>query len=210
MPRQVVVPGMHRSGTSMVAGVLQRLGVFMGEHLQAADSSNQRGHYEDLEFQRINKAILRDAGGSWRHPPSHEAIMGVTKYDRQMADLVARRDAEHEIWGWKDPRTCLTLAKWAPLLSDPIYLICQRRPHGVVFSLMARNHMGQMEAAQLSREYAKRLGDLDGRVIWYESALREPIKFVHWLADHVGASYSMKAVAFIDPSLDHSRIPTCA
>ncbi len=198
----------------MVAGVLQRLGVFMGEHLQSADISNAKGHYEDLEFQAINKAILAAAGGSWRHPPSHEAIMSVTKYDRQMADLVARRDAEHELWGWKDPRTCLTLEKWAPLLSDPTYVVCHRRVHGVVFSLMQRNHMSEMEAVSLLRTYMQRIEGIDALERWYDKAVMDPIDFVIRLTVDLGLSVGGQALraadAFIDPALDHSRVATCA
>ncbi len=210
MPRQVVVPGMHRSGTSMVAGVLQRLGVFMGEHLQGADSSNAKGHYEDLEFQAINKAILAAAGGSWRHPPSHEAIMSVTKYDRQMADLVARRDAEHELWGWKDPRTMLTLRKWEPFLKAPLMIYVSRERFAVVASLMRRNGLGEREAHQLCQEYEDRMPSCTAILASYECMVDNPEWAVFRLAQDLNLPYSEDAVAFIDPALDHSRVATCA
>lgn len=210
MPRQVVVPGMHRSGTSMVAGVLHRLSVFMGERMLGSDMSNPTGHYEDLEFLAINKAILHAAGGSWRHPPSHEVIMSVTRYDQQMVDLVARRDAEHELWGWKDPRTCLTLDKWAPLLSKPTYFVCHRRPHAVMFSLMQRNRMSWTEAGFLLREYEARM-IRDGVLYYlqYEQMLEDPKDAVRFMAGRLGLEPTPSAVAFIDPALDHSKVPTC-
>ena len=43
----IVVAGMHRSGTSLVAGYLQSLGVDMGARLLAADHANPRGYFED-------------------------------------------------------------------------------------------------------------------------------------------------------------------
>jgi len=198
----------------MVAGVLQRLGVFMGERLQGADVSNPRGHYEDLEFQLLNKAILAHAGGSWRHPPSHEAIMGVTKFDRQMAALVARRDAEHELWGWKDPRTCLTLCKWAPLLSEPVYVVAWRDWDAIIASLGSRNGMNANEVKDLCLLYDERFMQAQGEapvfVAGYERAVDSPGQFVASLADALGIPTTPEAIAFIDPSLDHSRVSACA
>jgi hypothetical protein len=216
MSRQIVVPGMHRSGTSMVAGVLQRLGVFMGEHLLGADISNPSGHYEDLEFQQINKAILRAAGGSWRHPPSHDAIMAVHAYDRHMEGLVAKRDREHELWGWKDPRTCLTLCKWAPLLSQPMFVFVDRNPEAIQQSLMRRNGMSAEEADELDAIYCDRTMDVlalyeDAEILVpYEQVLMRPKLWVALIAGELGLSPTSEAIAFIDPSLDHSRVPTCA
>ncbi|ABN70622.1 hypothetical protein Smar_1536 [Staphylothermus marinus F1] len=46
--RTVVVLGMHRSDTSMIAGILNILGVYMGERLLGASWSNPLGHFEDL------------------------------------------------------------------------------------------------------------------------------------------------------------------
>jgi len=209
----------------MVAGVLHRLGVFMGEHLLGSDVSNTSGHYEDLEFLAINKAILRDAGGSWRHPPSHEAIMSVTKYDRQMAALVARRDAEHELWGWKDPRTALTLGKWRPLLSDPLFVRVWRKQEHTVASLTRRNGMSSFEARQLCALYAGRAYD----VLRYEP--KERVRFCKYaamcrqkcrgvkqqetaqlgrLAAAIGVSVTTDAWKFVDPSLNHWDKMPCA
>ena len=215
MPRQIVILGMHRSGTSMVAGVLQRLGVSMGEYMLGSDVSNPAGHYEDIEFLRINKAILAHAGGNWRNPPSHEAIMSVHKFDAQMAALVAKRDAAHELWGWKDPRTCLTLCKWAPLLSEPVYVSVERDLDSVARSLMRRNRMTNEEALALDKVYWDRADDtlaaVEGRKLWvcYDDALLVPERCVEDLARGLGVDPTADAVAFIDPALDHSKVPTC-
>ena len=137
--------------------------------------------------------------------------MGVTEYDRQMADLVARRDAEHELWGWKDPRTCLTLEKWAPLLSDPYYLECYRSVGSVCKSLLRRNGIPMLEGARLLEEYESRIESLVSLECWYERALADPPWFVKGIADYIVVEPTCEAVEFIDPSLDHAMAwPTCA
>jgi len=175
-----------------------------------SDSSNPTGHYEDLEFLAINKAILRVAGGSWRSPTSHEAIMAVHTYDARMAALVAKRDAEHELWGWKDPRTCLTLEKWMPLLSHPFVAYIHRDHRSVMDSLWRRNHIGLSEGIPLCGEYERRLEGI--HFDWfgdYEVMVNYPEDSVQALAAALDLEPSPAAVAFINPSLDHSWVATC-
>ncbi|MEL5879436.1 hypothetical protein [Cereibacter sphaeroides] len=58
----VLVLGMHRSGTSMLGGVLDRLGCQGARtHLKAAPS-NPKGYFESPEIMKLNDAILATLG----------------------------------------------------------------------------------------------------------------------------------------------------
>ena len=47
IPRAILILGMHRSGTSALAGLLARLGVELGNDLYGADAeANARGFFE--------------------------------------------------------------------------------------------------------------------------------------------------------------------
>jgi hypothetical protein len=69
--RVVCVLGMHRSGTSVVASLLEGLGV----HLGAADDllrplpENPRGYWEHRAIKDVNEALLARLGGRWHTPP---------------------------------------------------------------------------------------------------------------------------------------------
>src|SRR5215472_16049027 len=54
----LILTGMHRSGTSLVASLLCALSVDMGQELLPADSNNVRGYFEDLEFLQLQRRIL--------------------------------------------------------------------------------------------------------------------------------------------------------
>lgn len=58
-PRAIVVAGMHRSGTSLVASLCADAGVDMGARLLGPGPGNPRGHYEDLDVlsERIRRAF---------------------------------------------------------------------------------------------------------------------------------------------------------
>jgi hypothetical protein len=142
----VVVAGMHRSGTSLTASVLEQLGVALGDDLLPADRANVRGYFEDrtfLTFQRdlLRHATPRDAKG-WRD-------WGWTESEQLDAQVIAAAasDARHLVekraaafgarsWGWKDPRSTLLLDFWRDLLPDARFLCVYRAPWEVLDSIV--------------------------------------------------------------------------
>ena len=54
----VVVTGMHRSGTSLIASFLQALGVNLGDELIEADANNPHGYFEAKEVVRLHQQML--------------------------------------------------------------------------------------------------------------------------------------------------------
>jgi len=110
----VIVMGMHRSGTTLVAELLDEVGVFMGLEL---------GHYhESAFFQRLNQDLLANYGADWTRPgPFLEAMADPEQVQAcvcQVRAAVAVESAVNEVggpgqpWGWKDPRNTLTLPVW--------------------------------------------------------------------------------------------------
>jgi len=147
----VVVLGMHRSGTSLVAGLLHAMGVHMGDDLLKADENNPHGYYEDCKIVGLNEVILTLAGGTWAEPPEIEAIQTVGK-DKRVADAIAYlvgQRAQRDAWGFKDPRTCLTAELWHPSLKDPRYVVVNRTRKAVVKSLMRRAKQAAEKARAL-------------------------------------------------------------
>lgn len=157
----VVVLGMHRSGTSLVASMLAAMGVDMGVDANLQHPSQPEGHWEDLRFVRVNNEILADHGGTWDDPPDIDwrpfrPDVAMLASLRQYPQLEGKpeRPAE-EWWGWKDPRTCLTAACWHRYLVNPHYIVVDRGVEGIVDSLawregQAGNHWRDLTARYLS------------------------------------------------------------
>lgn len=162
MAKTFIVLGMHRSATSLLAKTLQDAGVFMGSQMLPKDSGNPHGYYEDIHFLQMNKWILATAGGDWLHVPTVEKIKALKKNKTcqdMIINLVNSRKALNRMWGWKDPRTILTIDLYMPYLEDPIFITAHRNPTEVAKSLLRRN--GEAipfeKGLALAWEYNKRL-----------------------------------------------------
>jgi len=155
----ILVLGMHRSGTSAVAGLLHFGGVFMGERLLGRDRRsvhNKKGHWEDLELININDKILNFFGGSWSRVPELDFDKLPSELKKQMSNLVYRYNVNHRVWGWKDPRMSVVFSMWYEIikLEKLKVLYVNRDRRAVVKSLLKRNRsMSGEEAGRLWEFY---------------------------------------------------------
>lgn len=151
-----VILGMHRSGTSLVAKAMSKE-VSIGQKLLIAKSSyNPDGLYENLDFQRLNDEILKAAGGSWDNPPDEKQILAQHhRFKRQIIQLIKKEQAP--LWGWKEPRTTLTIRLYLPYLNDPHFLCLFRSAEQVAESLFRRDKMPKEKGLELARIYNERL-----------------------------------------------------
>jgi hypothetical protein len=127
----VMVLGMHRSGTSAVAGVLTKLGGGLPKHLMAADSGNERGYFESVAFMRFHDDLLASAGSDWRdwrlfNPGWHRSPV-VADFRRRAKDLFAEVFDGAALPVLKDPRMCRFVPFWLDVLDD-----MQALPHIVM------------------------------------------------------------------------------
>lgn len=149
MNKTFVVLGCHRSATSLIAKALQGAGVHMGDNLLQGLPDNPEGHFEDMDFLIKNVMIL--GGDHWDKPDTPLQDVDVT-------DLLARKNVR-PLWGWKDPRTSLTIEKYYEHLEDPILVVSFRRPEHVGDSLARRGDMSREEGIKLAKDYNRKLID---------------------------------------------------
>lgn len=148
----IVILGAHRSGTSLTTSILQSLGVHIGDNLLAPSSSNKKGHFENVNFYRLNMDILRSAGGNWANPPSYGRIMATKQ---QFAGRIVRTisQARKPLWGWKCPRSCLTIPLYLPHLRDVKFVLVYRETKDVVRSLLHRSGGTKEKWERLTKIY---------------------------------------------------------
>ena len=136
--RTLVITGMHRSGTSLLARVFAGAGLDLGAHLLPAAKGNPFGHFEDADVVALHEQLLRARGASAFRVPELWRLRLSAGEERALHELVARRGAAAPVWGFKDPRATLFLDLWRERLACPCFLLVYRHPIEVVLSLLRR------------------------------------------------------------------------
>jgi hypothetical protein len=134
---QLIVAGFHRSGTSLVCQVLHRAGLFLGYDLMGAAFSNPHGHFEDIEIYNLHEQILADNGQTWMVSEPFLPVITESHW-RRMEQIIQRRNAEHNLWGFKDPRVCLFMMIWKHMLPNTKALLIYRHFSDTTYSLGRR------------------------------------------------------------------------
>lgn len=152
---QLVVLGMHRSGTSSVAGLLVRLGVSAGDPADLmAGPDNPKGHYESARLHGACLARLQRADGDWQRPPSGAPPAAVDLFRREVGALLETLDQQRP-WLIKEPRLCLVARELLPLLTRPVFVHVVRDPAAVAASLQRRDGLSGEAALALWETYTR-------------------------------------------------------
>lgn len=128
MPKNALVVGMPRSGTSLTASVFANNGYFAAEssdsQLRREDENNPMGYWEADDLIEANVELFNTVGypehNTWRFSAisqSQGAEISRLAPLEGHRELVARYDA-HAPWIWKDPRLCYTLGYWWNLVDQ--------------------------------------------------------------------------------------------
>ncbi len=158
----ICIAGMHRSGTSLVARLLNLCGVYLGkeEELMPPTQDNADGYWENLRFVEINDSLLAQLNGTWALPPSAESILEMQKQPLVLTgkaqELIQGFEGQ-KVWGWKDPRSSLTLPFWQKLLPGLKVIMCLRNPLEVARSLARRDKFQIAFGLDLWHTYNQRL-----------------------------------------------------
>ena len=151
----VVVLGMHRSGTSMLSGLMATgLGYKTGGPLIGSAFDNQKGFYELVPAVLQNDEFMNHQRIWWnsgvREYNSEQALddkkAGRISFQEGAKALRVLNNPENRPWLQKDPRMCITLPTWLPLLNtEPAVLFTYRHPLEVAQSLKRRENSFTLE-----------------------------------------------------------------
>lgn len=156
----IVVLGMHRSGTSYLAGSMQAYGMHSGRVFEWS-KHNLRGNRENAEIMALNDAVLEFSRASWDKPPTQK-LRWTTDQAHERDEIIQSlsQSANGQPIGFKDPRTLLTWAFWSQGIPQPRIVSIVRHPIAVAASLHARNKWPLEQGVALWAEYNVRLLDI--------------------------------------------------
>jgi hypothetical protein len=199
--RGVIVLGQGRSGTSVIAGVLRHLGVYMGKPLSH--------HWEDGKLMRIHDAMI----GDWKNPRL-DAEPYLSRYNKFFASR-----QRHDLWGVKDPRLCFTFPVLVSLLlpdaTSDIKIIVTSRPLKNIAASLARypgirsyseaRCIAECYASALSQSVAKIPAEWPSMTVRYDDLIDNPCKHVGRIASFIGVQVTDRAISLVKPALRHHK-----
>lgn len=212
-PPRLVVTGMHRSGTSLVASLLSAWGVRMSDRLLPADCGNPAGYFEDVDFLELDRRLLvactppEEGHRDWGWTESEEFDDGPLAAHRdEAAALAAARDRDGRPWGFKDPRASMLLDFWDGVLGPGArFLLLYRHPWEVAGSMLRGgagiwlDHPGW--PARIWTAYNRRLLDFHRRhagrslLVGSNRLLRDPESFADLLRRRLGLAADASTLA---------------
>ncbi len=206
----VLVLGMHRSGTSCLAGCLEEAGLWLGEVNRAA-SFNAKGNRESREVMELNDAVLAGVASAWDDPPAQEPVWSGAH--RARLDALVAAYPSDRVWGLKDPRVLLTLSAWRERLA-PRLVGTFRHPLEVAASLRRRaaawkSEMTQDHALHLWRSYNGRMLDLHAREPFTIIRYDQPPELYRARVRQIARDLNLPApdsIAFLDAELRHETV----
>jgi hypothetical protein len=188
---------MHRSGTSAITCLLEGMGfhVGSGDELLDAGADNPDGFWERKDVVRVNKKMLRQCNCRWdmavRFRPDRIPA-GRRRMFHRAAGSILDTLKLHEPWAVKDPRMCLLLPLWMPLLEDTICLVVARHPGAVADSLNRRDGIPHEAGAALWELYmVSALGNSHGMrsvFVSFDRMLANPAAEAAALFDRLSAA----------------------
>ena len=218
-PTQIVlVLGMHRSGTSALAGLVSKLGFDLGERLLPTNEFNQKGYYENEEVVNFHSRALEELHSCWhdlRILPDDAFREGwLDEKVLQLSSLLQTQFGNSRRIVVKDPRATRLLPIWKRLVSETgmrlDYLLIGRNPLEVCYSLAHRDGFSRQKSLLLWLQYnllAERHTRSDKRLILtYRDLIGNPEEKGKEIAAFLGIegpSAVSKAVAAIEPSIAH-------
>ena len=209
----LVVIGMHRSGTSLAASLLENSGLDIGDRLMEGNWSNPRGHFEDMDFIEFQRGALVQLGlhqDGWLTSELPELPGDLVGRARALVD---RKQQRGRPWGWKDPRTVLFLPLWSLLVPEAAFALVYRAPWEVVESLYRRGDAILADDPELAVKiwvhynrtllHLARAAPARCVLVNVETMIADPAAWVAAVAERSGIALRAPDTAICEPALFH-------
>ena len=221
---QIVVLGMHRSGTSALTRLINLMGAYLGVEgsLTEPTEDNRKGYWERGDVYTLHQELLSAVGMDWYTASQFDfdllSAEQRTTFTAKAGKIVRKLEA-HRPWVLKDPRLCLLLPLWRELLEVPVYVHIYRSPLQVAQSLHTRNsnrfpirfgialwEQHNLAALSHTRGFPRLL-------VSHQDLIERPVKTVQTLHKELVAlgipglrcPSKREIASFIDPGLYHER-----
>jgi hypothetical protein len=223
LQRVLLVLGMHRSGTSALAGLLCQQGFEAPQNTDGGDANNPTGYWEPQRIRAFHNSLLEGAQSSWEDPllpvlpwQPQNLMASLADLEQALADDFPAADSQ-AVALIKDPRQCRLLPLWTALFEQRPYqvavVLAVRQPEAVAASLVKRDQLPLDRALLLwlshTLEAERATRQLPRRVLSYEQLLQDPAAAVQRCQQLAGLPITTPSAEllgeWIRPGLNHHQ-----
>ncbi len=201
-----IILGMHRSGTSALAGCLNIMGVNFGKTIMPGNEANQAGYFENQDIVLAHDILLRDLGCRWDMvgslPQDWQDGQAAAKAAKTLTGILERQFLDQDQpFAVKDPRLCRLMPLWSSVLHKlqirPCLILVLRHPMEVAKSLQKRDGLDLLKGHLLwlvhNREALAACKDMDHALLTFDQLLADPVQGLQ-------AASSLQALDGFNPS----------
>ena len=159
-PTALIILGMHRSGTSALAGVLGLLGASLPKNMLPPNAFNPKGFFESTEIVALHDELLFGLGSSWYdyRPLDPSMFNSAAAAIKPRLEAVLKDEyGNSPMFVVKDPRVCRLFPLWRDVIGScgakARVIIMIRNPIEVAYSLKHRDGMSLSHSLNLWLRY---------------------------------------------------------
>jgi len=230
MKSPILITGAARSGTSMIAGVINLCGAF-GGNMSGPNRNNQKGMFENSAIrQDIVKPYLRSIGmdpkGQYPLPDVHN-IPIPNDLRRRVEQVMLDEGYKSGPWMYKGAKMCLTWPMWDHAFPDAKWIIVRRRTGDIIKScfhtgfMTAFNSPANQKAVGAAneeegwlwwvRQHEDRFVEmitsgLNVKVVWPHRMIDGDYSQVMEMIEWLGLKWTPEVMNFIEPKLWKARL----
>jgi hypothetical protein len=201
----IFVTGIPRSGTTMIARVINSCGVFVGSGATSKNCMFQNRYIDQLLVKPYMERMGGDPKGQFPLPNIDEITIPLNW--RQKVENIMK--AEHYVrgpWMYKDTKMPLIWKLWHNAFPNAKWVIVRRRTGDVIQSCFKTNYMNAYEDEEgwlgWVHEYEKRFEEMvkagvDLKVIWPERMNNGDFQQLYDIITWLGLEWKEEASVFI-------------
>jgi len=180
MKSPILITGVARSGTSMVAGIVNICGAFKG-NTQGVGKDNQKGMFENLRIRNeIIKPYLRNASVDplCQYPLLDVNIMSIPIDLQNRVELIIQKEGyKSGDWMIKTPKLCLTYPMWHHAFPDAKWIIVRRKTSDIINSCLKTGFMRAFSKSQIQKAVGVD-NERDGWLWWVRQHERRFVEMI--------------------------------
>lgn len=217
----ILITGVPRSGTSMIAAAINMCGAFGGEMSKRGMFTNDR-----IQEEVVNPYFNKIGADSLAQYPLPIVTDIPINWRQEVEQLIIDEGYEKSQWMYKDPKSSLIWQVWNFAFPNAKWIIVRRRTGDIIQSCLKTAFMSaftredNQKAVKVSSEqdgwlwwihqYEKRFVEmieagLNCKVVWPERMVCGDYKQMYETLEWLGLSWNKEIVNLIDPLLWNSR-----